>query len=437
MAKASPLIALNPYIDTEELIRMRGRLERSDLPYSAKYPIILRSHPLLTLIISHAHEKTLHGGPQITLTYLRSEFWILRARATVRAILYQCVKYAPERAAISEELMGNLPEVHVHKSSRALEHTRVDYAGPILVRTAPGRGRKAHKAYIALFVCMTTKAIHLELVSDYSSAAFLACFNRFVSRRGLPNIMYSDNGITFQDAERELVASYNAAIRDSNFLNKLSIDRVSWHFLPPVTPHFGGLWEAGVRSVKYHLKRCIGSHTLTFEEMNTLLCRIEACLNSRPVAATSDSLDDYRALIPGHFLIGANLVAIPEPSVLELSENRLSRWQLVQRLSEGFWKSWVSDYLHTLQQRPKWRVIHRLARIGQIVLVRNPLAPPSHWELGRITACHPGDDGLTHVVTVKTTHSEYKRPIVKLCFLPIDINIETERCAGMAGGSSL
>ncbi|KYN41747.1 hypothetical protein ALC56_03890 [Trachymyrmex septentrionalis] len=118
---------------------------------------------------------------------------------------------------------------------------------------------------------------------------------------------------------------------------------------------------------------------------STLLCRIEAYLDSRPIALISDNLEDYHALFtPRSFF--------------------------------GLWRAWSGDYLHTLQQRPKWRIVQRLAKVGQIVLVRNPLAPLSQWELGRITACHPGDDNLTRVVIVKTERSEYKRPIAKLCF---------------------
>ncbi|XP_018399614.1 PREDICTED: uncharacterized protein LOC108777272 [Cyphomyrmex costatus] len=276
-----------------------------------------------------------------------------------------------------------------------------------------------------------------ELVSDYTSPTFIAAYQRFVSRRGLPTSMYSDNGTTFHGADRELSSAHAAAIRDPNFRNRLASDGTAWHFLPPASPHFGGLWEAGVKSVKHHLKRCIGLHTLTFEEMSTLLCRIEACLNSRPIAPVSDNIDDYHALTPGHFLIGTSLIAPAEPSVLDLSENRLSHWQMVQQMTEGFWRSWSGDYLHTLQQRPKWRVVQRLAKVGQIVLVRNPLAPPSQWELGRITACHPGDDNLTRVVTVKTSHSEYKRPIAKLCFLPVTINSEESKDSVTAGGGSV
>ncbi|XP_029157820.1 uncharacterized protein LOC114930240 [Nylanderia fulva] len=148
--------------------------------------------------------------------------------------------------------------------------------------------------------------------------------------------MYSDNGTTFHGANRELSEAHAKAIRDPSFRNRLASDGTAWQFLPPAAPHFGGLWEAGVKSVKYHIKRCIGLHTLTFEEMTTFLCRIEACLNSRPIAPVSDNPDDYHALTPGHFLIGTSLLAPTEPSVLEFNENRLSRWQMIQRLTEEF-----------------------------------------------------------------------------------------------------
>lgn len=245
--------------------------------------------------------------------------------------------------------MGDLPNVRVNRGARAFVHTGVDYAGPLLVRIASGRGHKAHKAYIALFICMTVKAVHIELVNDYSTATFIAAYHRFIARRDLLNSLHSDNGTNFHGADQELREAYFKAIRDPEFLSQLATDMVAWHFLPPSAPHFGGLWEAGIRSIKSHLKRYIGHHTLTFEEMTTFLCRVEACLNSRPIAALSDNIDDYKPLTPGYFLIGTSLLAPPEPSLLELNENRLSHWQLVQRCTETFWKSWSSDYLQNLQ----------------------------------------------------------------------------------------
>ncbi|KMQ87430.1 hypothetical protein RF55_13291 [Lasius niger] len=231
--------------------------------------------------------------------------------------------------------------------------------------------------------------------------------------------MYSDNGTNFVGAAKELNLAYQAAIRDPNFLNHTALDNTSWKFIPPSAPHFGGMWEAGVRSVKHHLRRILGENTLSFEEFTTLLCKIEACLNSRPIAPLSDSFDDYESLTPGHFLIGSALTTPPEPSLLHLNENRLSRWQLIRHLIERFWKLWANDYVNTLQQRSKWRELQPSIKIGQLILLRNATLPPCKWELGRVTQLHPGADGLTRVVTVKTATSEYKRPIGKLCILPV------------------
>jgi len=422
LSSKSSLLSLNPFLDKEKLIRVGGRLACAPLPLCARHPILLASHPVTQLIVRHAHLRSLHAGTQLTLNTLRQEFWLIRGRSLVRAVIHKCVVCARERAAIPTQLMGNLPRVRVSPPSRAFLNCGLDYAGPILIRSMSGRGVVSRKAYIVLFVCMATRAVHLEIVDGYSTPAFLGAYARFVARRGLPASIYSDNGTTFVGADREMTVAFRTALRDPNFQNRTAADNVCWHFIPPAAPHFGGLWEAGVRSVKHHLRRMVGAHTLTFEEMYTLLCGIEACLNSRPLAPLSDALDDYEPLTPGHFLIGGALTARPEPSTLNLHENRLTRWQLVRQLTERFWKVWQGDYVNTLQQRAKWRrQLTPDIRVGKLVLLRNSLLPPCKWELGRIIMCHSGSDGLTRVVTVKTATSEYKRPLSKLCLLPIDI----------------
>ncbi|XP_011883920.1 PREDICTED: uncharacterized protein LOC105571060 [Vollenhovia emeryi] len=402
-------------------MRIGGRLKHAWVPYETKHPILLATHPLVTLLIRQAHLRTLHGGTQLTLHTLRQEFWILRGRTLVKAVIHRCVTCVRENARVPQQLMGDLPSVRVRPTSRSFLHCGVDYAGPVRVRASHGRGIKSNKAYIALFICLSTFAIHLELVGSYASDAFLDAFTRFCARRGMPESVYSDNETTFAGAEKELALAYRAALRNNDFLNKTATDHVKWHFIPPAAPHFGGLWEAGVKSVKYHLRRVLQDHTLTYEEFLTLLCRIEACLNSRPIAPLRDDSETLEVLTPGHFLIGSNLTLSPEPSLLQLNENRISRWQRVRQLTEKFWKLWNCDYLNTLQQRSKWKTIQSPVKEGQIVLIRQPNLPPCKWEMGRITQCHAGSDGLTRVVTVKTATTEYKRPIVKICLLPIDI----------------
>ncbi|XP_032690794.1 uncharacterized protein LOC116853727 [Odontomachus brunneus] len=201
--------------------------------------------------------------------------------------------------------------------------------------------------------------------------------------------MYSDNGTTFVGADRELRSAYQAALHDPDFQNATASDNITWHFIPAAAPHFGGIWEAGVRSLKHHLRRVLKDHALCFEEFTTLysefttlLYQVEACLNSRLIAPLNDTLDSYEPLTPGHFLIGSAITASPEPSLLNVKENRLTRWQLIRQLSERFWKLWAHDYINTLQQRSKWRRTQPPIKVEQLVLLRNPALPPCKWELG-------------------------------------------------------
>ncbi|XP_029170297.1 uncharacterized protein LOC114939986 [Nylanderia fulva] len=314
--------------------------------------------------------------------------------------------------------MGQLPEHRVAPSA-SFTCTGVDYAGPIPLTLRAARGQKTMKHYIAIFVCFTTKAIHLECVDDYSTEGFLAALSRFTSRRGLPSHIYSDNGTNFIGADKELRNAFRVIIQDPILKSQIANDRITWHFNPPAAPHFGGVWEANVKNVKYHLKRVIGTHVLTRVEFQTLLCRIEACLNSRPLTPMSDDASDFTALTPGHFLIGRPLVSVPEQSVSTIHLNALSRWQLVQRLHEQFWHTWSHDYLHSLQQRSKWRDSKQNLAINDFVLIKNNVLPPAKWNLGRIVQVHPGADGLVRVVTVRTATSLLQRPITQLCKLPI------------------
>jgi len=217
--------------------------------------------------------------------------------------------------------MGDLPPPRVNPSP-PFSHCGVDYAGPFKIIPYVGRGQKGRKYYVALFICLATRAVHLEYVDDYATSGFVAAFRRFVSRRGLPTDVYSDN---FQGADNELRRAFISTIKNSELTTKLAMDRIRWHFIPASAPHFGGLWEAGVKSFKHHLKRVVGSHTLSQLEFSTLLCEIEACLNSRPLAPLHDDPETFDALTPGHFLIGRPLLSVPEPSLLDINKNRLSR----------------------------------------------------------------------------------------------------------------
>jgi len=267
-----------------------------------------------------------------------------------------------------------------------------------------------------------TKAVHIEAVTSLTTEAFLAALRRFIARRGRPRTIYSDNGTNFQGASHQLHEVYTmlqCPTQMTRIQDFLTTEGCEWKFIPPHGPHFGGLWEAAVKSMKYHLRRTLGAQIATYEEICTLLTEIEACLNSRPLCALpNDPHTPY--LSPGHFLIGQPLTQLPEIDYTIVKLNRLSRWQSFQQQLQNFWKRWSTDYLIELQQRQRWHRSSPNLQPGDAVILKEDNTAPLHWPTAIITEVHPGPDGNTRVVTIKTPKGTYKRPIAKIC--PFAVN---------------
>jgi hypothetical protein len=263
-------------------------------------------------------------------------------------------------------------------------------------------------------VCLATKAVHLEVAMDLSTDSFIAAFKRFVARRGMPSHMYSDCGTNFVGAQKEL----KALLESSEHNNKMSsflVDRgIEWRFNSPGAPNQGGLWEAGVKGVKYHLRRVIGDTILTQEEFRTVLAQIEAALNSRPIGAMTSDPVDMEVLTPGHFLIGEPLTAIPEPALDHIPINRLSRWQRTQQMFQHFWNRWSKEYLHQLQERGKWRKKTPNFQVGDLVLIKEDDLPPLKWKMGRVQQVQLDAENLVRNALLKTVKGELTRSVVKL-----------------------
>jgi hypothetical protein len=198
----------------------------------------------------------------------------------------------------------------------------------------------------------------------------------------------------------------------------LATEGCDWIFIPPHAPHHGGLWEAAVKSMKHHLRRTLGSHIATYEELSTLLTEIEACLNSRPLCTLSDDPFNQTYLSPGHFLIGQPLTQLPAIDYTNSKCNSLSRWQLFQQMQQHFWQRWSADYLQGLQRRQRWLKPSHNFQPGNLVLLRDDHASLLHWPISVILDTHPGKDNLVLVVTIKTPTGTLKRTITKICPLP-------------------
>lgn len=411
---------LNPFLD-DGLLRVGGRIRHSKLAYEVKHQwIVPDKHPVTRRLIAAVHRENLHAGPSSVITALRERYWILNARSTVRKVTRSCITCFKSSPKLAEQFMGDLPSYRIIAAPTFLK-VGVDFAGPIYIKQTARKAAPV-KGYICVFVCMVSKAMHLEVVENLSTEAFLAALQRFVSRRGVPEEVYSDNGTNFIGARselRELYELFKSDLTNGKLSQFCQVKEIKWTTIPPNAPHFGGLWEAGVKSVKSVLKKVYQSASLTIMEFATLLCQIEAILNSRPLFAHSSDPNDPTVLTPGHLMINRPLTAIPEPCLDDIPINRLSKWQHIQLLRQHFWQRWSKEYLIELQNRSKWTKKHLNVVPNMIVLLKEDNVPPQQWKMGRIVKTYPGPDDLTRVVDVRVGNSVFKRPIHKLAPLPI------------------
>lgn len=425
LSKSSPVSSslnrLAPFLDLEGLCRVGGRIRHSILPYDQKHPILLpkKSH-LSGLIVDYLHKSYLHVGPRTLQSLLGRRYWIPGARSFIRSRIFRCLPCYKLRAKPVPPKMGDLPDARVIPS-RPFLRCGIDFGGPIIIRESLRRKAQTSKAYFCLFCCMATKAVHLEVVSHLSTEAFLAALQRFVSRRGLCAELFSDNGTNFVGAARhlrEVQTFLNSSDNQDTLSSLLAPDGITWHFNPPSAPHFGGLWEAGIKSTKHHLYRLVKEQPLTYEEFTTILIRIEGILNSRPLCPLSTDPHENDPLTPGHFLIGSPLLQVPEEDLTETPTNRLTRWKMTQKITQHFWKRWSHEYLTTLQDRSKWAVPKQSFEPGDLALIYDERCPPGQWLMGRITEVHPGKDNIVRVATVNTKKGPLRRPVHKLVAFP-------------------
>ncbi|KAL0901167.1 hypothetical protein ABMA27_006479 [Loxostege sticticalis] len=414
------LQSLFVFLDEDGLLRIGGRLSNSDLPFEAKHPLLLPKHdPVVDLLIDHYHIMNCHTGPGLLISILRQRFWILDARTVVRARVRKCNYCFRVNPSHPTPMMADLPSYRVSEA-KAFVHTGVDYAGPLRITLTRRRGQHSQKAYICLFVCLVTKAIHIELVSELTSDAFLAAFKRFISRRGPVSCLYSDNGTNFVGAKAQLDDIFKILI-DSEFQSalkqELSARRIEWKMIPPRSPHFGGIWEGNIKNLKTHLHRVIGNQLLTYEELLTVLVQIECIMNSRPLTVVSSD-PSPEVITPAHFLMSTPLQYLPAVDLKDVRINLVQRKQLLDSMVQSYWKKWRLEYLHTLQVRQKWTSPDRRIEVGTVVLVGQDDCPPLSWPLGVITEIHPGSDKVVRVATVKTKCGIFKRPVVKLYPIP-------------------
>ncbi len=410
--RSSKIYKLDP-IFRDSILRVGGRLSKLAMPEEIIHPAILPSDCHLSkLLLNHIHSKVGHCGRSQILSTLRKNYWIIKANSAARRIIRECVLCRRWNSSALQQKMGDLPICRITPDLPPFTSVGLDYFGPIEVR----RGRNLVKRYGAIFTCLISRAVHLEVVFSLDTNSCISALRRFICRRGQVKEIVSDNGTSFIGAERELKRALTE-LNTSKIQNSMLDAGVKWTFNPPYGSHHGGAWERLIRLIKKTLYSTIRQQTLDDEGLLTVLCEIESILNNRPITMVSEDVKDPEALTPNHLLLLKGKVYLPPGVFNEKDIYVKRRWRQIQYMADLFWKRWTGEYLPLLQERQKWNVIKKNLKHGDIVLIIDDTAPRNSWPMGRIVNIFPDKKGIVRRVQVKTKSSTVERPITKLCLL--------------------
>jgi len=418
--KRLPLVRqLRLFLDKEGSIRCGGRIHNAPLTELAKFPYLIPpKHPFTALVVSSVHSSMYHTGVIGTLTAVRQSYWIPAGRQYVKALLHRCVTCkkhsgkpysAPDPPPLPKTRTRDAPPFTI---------TGIDFTGALYVR----QDSNEIKVYICLFTCATTRAIHLEVVTDLSTETFLLAFRRFVSRKSLPTVVMSDNASTYMSAATELYNLFNS----KTLATSLQRQGVEWKFIPKKAPWFGGFWERLVGLTKNCLKKVLGRAHISLATLETMVVEIEAVLNDRPLTYLSDDPLDPAPLTPSHLLYGRRITRVPHELVCDVNDGDYGdtsdvskRARVLAHLLEHFRHRWKQEYLTSLREFHKHSGSNlQNISIGDIVLVHDE-GPRTQWKLAVIEKLNKGQDGMIRSADIRTSTGSTNRPIVKL--FPLEV----------------
>ena len=406
---------LNLFLDSEGIIRCKGRISKSDLTYNSKNPVLLpRENHLTNLIIKDVHNRVHHMGISQTLNELRKNYWIPKGRVSVKSVLNTCT-ICKRIHSHSYKTPGppQLPNERVN-FSYPFETTGIDYTGAVNLNL----NNLVLKSYVVLFTCTATRAVALDVVPDLTTESFISCFRRFSSKYNTPRVVWSDNALYFKGGEKEIQNLFD----DQTFQNYLTQSNIKWKYIPVKSPWYGSIWERSIQTVKNCIKKSVGLRHISFFEFITLLAEIENVVNNRPLTYVSNNINDLEPLTPNHLLKGKSISQLPENINVEEPEWSLDSQQVKNMFSNRlktkqiFIKRWKEEYLTSLRDQHKsinnqyWE---DTIKVGDIVLIHDT-TPRLSWSLGRVVDLFPGEDGVIRVAKLKTANGETIRDITLL-----------------------
>ncbi len=422
ISQQSSLKKLAPFVDGEGLIRVGGRLQSAELSEQEKHPLIIpaRQH-VATLLVRYYHDRVAHQGRHLTAGALRSAgLWIVKGTKLINSVIHQCVTCRKLRGRLEEQRMSDLPMDRVTVVP-PFSHVGLDVFGPWSITSRRTRGGSADsKRWVVIFSCLSTRAVHLEVIESMSTSSFINALRRFLAVRGPVKHFRSDRGTNFIGACREL----NINTDDPELKGYLQEQGCTWSFNAPHSSHMGGAWERMINTARRILDALLLKNSLsrlTHEVLTTLMSEVMAIMNARPLLPISSDPDTLEVLSPS-MLLTQKASTVPAPlGDFDMKDLYKKEWRQVQCLADAFWKAWRRDYLATLQVRRKWMEGKRNLQEGDVVLLKDSNVKRNEWPIGLIVKTIPSSDNRVRKVEVKIikegSAKVYLRPISEVVLL--------------------
>ena len=410
LSKSSKIVDFSPFIGPNGLLRASGRTKQLDVAsFDMKHPILLDSrHPLVRLFLENFHINQCHQGVEYLRALIQQEYAIVKLRPTLRSIVSRCITCRKRKAETLAPMISDLPRERLAYREPPFRNTGIDYFGPFYVSVK----RSTEKRWGFLFTCLTTRAVHFEVVPSMDTSSCVMGIERFAARRGTPSVLWSDNGTNFVASDKELlqnVRNWNQQVLTESLVKK----GIQWKFNPPSAPHHGGVWERIVRSFKHVFYAVIGNRRLTDEILATTFCLVEQSLNARPLVPASADATDLDALTPNHFLHGTSSSVLPSHQQADIDHRK--RYARAQTYSDTIWNRWLREYVPTLNRRSKWSSHpNRDLKTGDLVWIVEPTSPRGHYPLARVVKLNFGTDAVARSAEVRTASGNLVRPVIKL-----------------------
>ncbi|XP_065064762.1 uncharacterized protein LOC135690986 [Rhopilema esculentum] len=410
-------------IEINGILHCQGRLQNTTLPVESKFPTLLPQDSRYTsLLISECHERTRHGGVNTTLAEVRSKFWVLKGRQAVKQQLRQCMVCNKRNAKpCAPPQSGQLPAERVVRGN-PFSTTVVDFAGPIYLKNE-------EKAYVALFTCGITRAVHLELTEDMTANEFRGMFRRFISRREAPATVISDNAKTFLATAKHL----KKICVERELQDFLLANRIDWHFNVAKAPWQGGFFERLLGITKSALFKTMRKAKLTFRELENMLIEVEGMINNRPLTYQTSDLEE-EPFTPNHMIHGHRLAMIgnvKHDNDADFDDKNVNkRMKFLRAKLEHVWYRWLKEYLLGLREYHRTtKGGEALPELGTLVLIIDTTIERRFWKLAKISSYIKGRDDVVRAVRLDAVSQGRKivmeRPLQGMC--PLEIKVQAKK----------